>query len=157
MNLTPKEQAEQHRKVADAYVALADAFGPLHRPTAKSFRVAAESYREKADRIDPLQPYWQDGDYSRDRFGGLWHFDGGKWYLRSMQRSTASLVRDFGPIHKVHVADPAKQEVVISLEGIDREDLDMWATEKESNYGAPSQLIAIRAAKAAREQLGEVQ
>ena len=158
MNLTPKEQAEQHRKIADAYVALADAFGPLHREAAKSFRVAAESYRKEADRIDPPQPEWQDGDLALDRDGELWQFDGDEWHLRSMQRSTASLIRDFGPIHKVHTADPAKHEVVVSLDGLDLKALlsyEDW-DEDGGNLSIISR-TGIRAAKAAREQLGEVQ
>ena len=161
MNLTPKEQAEQHRKIADnldGVAASCDALG-LDLMAYVS-RTNATEFRTSADEIDPPappQPKWQDGDYSRDRFGNLWQLDGSKWYLRSMKRSTASLNRDYGPIHKVHIADPAKHEVVVSLAGVNLDLLAEWADEDESGYSHPVPKVTTRAAKAAREQLGEVQ
>lgn len=131
--------------------------------TAKELRVEAKLHRKMADEIDPPappQPEWRDGDLARDRFGDLWQFDGSKWHLRSMQRRTAILTRESGPIHKVHIADPAKHEVVISLDGIDREILrEILLAYEDWDEDALSTLSSagLRAAKAAREQLGGVQ
>ena len=163
MNLTPKEQAEQHRKIADnldGVAASCDALG-LDLMAYVS-RTNATEFRTSADEIDPPtppQPEWREGDLVRDRFGGLWQFDGSKWHLRCMERSTASLIRDFGPIRKVHIADPARHEVVVSLDGLDRDFIDKgWGDLREEDiYQSTSGKLASRAAKAARKQLGEVQ
>ena len=152
MNLTPKEKAEQHRKMADDLDAVADAH--------KIYREAAEAIRKMADELDPPQPepVWHSGDLARDRQGDLWQFDGSYWHLHGIERSTASLIRDFGPIHKVHVADPARQEVVVSLDGIDRRVVDVAYFEVgDDQVVSTAGKIAHRTAKAAREQLGEVQ
>ena len=58
---------------------------------------------------------------------------------------------------KQRIADPAKQEVVVSLDGINRETLDGWHDMGEQKYGSVASRVAIRVARAAREQLGEVQ
>ena len=115
MDLTPKEQAEQHR---------------------------------------PPQPEWQDGDLALDRFGGLWRLDGRKWHARGIERSTTSLIQIGGPIHKVHIADPAKHEVVVSLDGVNLDLLAEWADDDGSD--GYSYKVTVRVAKAARKQLGGV-
>ena len=104
------------------------------------------------------QPEWQHGDFVRDRDGDLWQYDDGQWHYLYAEMTTKELTDSYGPLHKVHVADPTKREVVISLDGIDRTALDHWADQAECSPRLWVQSkTAIRAAKAAREQLGEVQ
>lgn len=158
---TDKQAVEQHRKIADTFVAAADACAPLHPVTAKDLRAEAKLHRKMADDLDPPQPEWREGDLVCDRQGDLWQFDGDEWcHLHGVERSTASLIRDFGPIRKVRVADPVKHEVVISLDGIDREILrEILLAYEDWDEDALSTLSSagLRAAKAAREQLGGVQ
>lgn len=125
MDATDKQLAEQYRKIANAFVALADAFGPVHRETAKGYRVAAESYREKADELDPPtppQPKWHDGDLALDAEGKLWERDCGRWFgLGIIGRSTdAELAERHGPLRRVHLAYPAEGDVVVSIKGMDK-------------------------------------
>ena len=156
MDLTPKEQAEEHRKIGHTFAKAATACARLNPATAAILLAEAEKHFKKVGELDPPQPEWREGDLVRDRFGGLWQFDGSKWHRRCMERSTARLDRDYGPIHKVHIADPARREVVVSLDGIDLrllESLQDWSEGSVSTTSA----VTIRVAKAAREQLGEVQ
>ena len=159
--MNAKKHANLLRDAANKCDELAVLIDELDENASYAPRSLARLYRSAADNLDqpaPPQPVWHSGDLARDRFGGLWQLDGDKWHLRCMQRSTADLARDFGPIHKVHIADPARHEVVVSLDGIDRTALDHWADQAECSPRLWVQSkTAIRAAKAAREQLGEVQ
>lgn len=148
-----KTEAKHRRNIADAFDALAEKWKPLSPDTAEEFRLDAKFNRRRADELDPPQHEWQDGDYVRDKNGGVWRHDGKVW--RSPAGAYVSdLPALYGPIRKVNIADPAKQEVVVSLDGIDRERLDAWAGYTELSL---PEAVARRAAKAAREQLGEVQ
>lgn len=154
-----KTEAQHRREIADALDVVADKFQPLSTNTTKAYRSKAQANRNFADELDPPQPEWQAGDLVRDKNGGVWRHDGKVWrspagaYVR-----VSDLPALYGQIRKAHIADPAKQEVVVSLDGIDRAELDSWAHRAECGPGSWVQSkTAIRAALAAREQLGEVQ
>ena len=155
--MDPKTEAKELREIANLYDQIAerrDAIGV----SAEGARMAARENRVRADELDPPLHEWQDGDYVRDKNGGVWRHDGSFWrsaggaYVR-----VSDLPALYGPIHKVNIADPAKQEVVVSLDGIDRVTLDRRADESEDDFTWPAARASFRAAKAAREQLGEVQ
>lgn len=123
-----KTQADLLRQLAakrDALAATHDALG--QHSAARAYRESAEEARSIANKLDPPQPEWQNGDLVRDSDGDLWQFDGDLWWSRGDRRPTEELIEWFGPIRKVHLADPAKQEVVVSLDGINRDALDQWA------------------------------
>lgn len=152
-----KTEARRRRNAADLLDQVAEELQPLSVGAAKQYQLNAEANRSIANKLDPPQPEWQDGDLVLGANSTLWFYECGLWNSPSFtdMRSTDSLIAVYGPIRKVRIADPAKQEVVVSLEGIDREDLDGWAWQEESSYSAPARRTAIRAAKAAREQLGK--
>lgn len=152
--MDPKTEAQHRRELADALDVVAEKFQPLNAAAAGSYRLNAEANRNLADELDPPQPAWQDGDLVRDRDGHLWQYDGDLWWFRGGDYPTEHLISLYGPIRKVRVADPAEQEVVVSLDGLDRERLDDWAGYTELSL---PEAVARRVAKAAREQLGEVQ
>ena len=111
---------------------------------------------------DPPQPEWKDGDLVHDCHGELWQFGYGDWHLYGTTHSTESLTRQYGPLTRVltydpatqRIADPAKQEVVVSLDRINRSMIVPW----EQWAGCDLVEAACRiVAEAAREQLGEVQ
>lgn len=61
-NLTPKQQAELHRKAADAFDDLAEIFEALMGVRLNAYVHAAEDQRGYADTLDPpttAQPAWQ--------------------------------------------------------------------------------------------------
>lgn len=157
-----KTEAQHRRNIANAFDVLADAFKPLDAHTAEGYQNSATVNRSLADKLDPPQPEWQDGDLVRDRFGTLWEYELEVWHCHHANRGTEALTNTYGPLTRVltydpatqHIADPAKQEVVISLDGINRDALDQWAKWAACE---PAEEVCIRAAKAAREQLGEVQ
>ena len=159
--MNAKKHANLLRDAANKCDELAVLIDELDENASYAPRSLARLYRSAADNLDqtaPPQPEWHDGDFARSHHGGLWQFDGEWWHLGGKKLSTAGLNRDFGPIHKVHIADPARHEVVVSLDGIDRTALDHWADQAECSPRLWVQSkTAIRAAKAAREQLGEVQ
>lgn len=157
-----KDEAERRRRIANLLDQVAGEFWPLSTNTTKAYRSKAQANRNFADELDPPQPAWQDGDLVRDRHGDLWQFGYGDWHLYGTTHSTESLTRHYSPLTRVHtydpatqrIADPAKRQVVVSLDGIDRERLDAWAGYTELSL---PEAVARRVAKAAREQLGEVQ
>ena len=130
---------------------------------AQGARINAQNRRREADKLDPPQPEWQDGDLARDRNGILWECDHrGVWRSGYASHSTEIMTRDFGPLTRVltydpakqRIADPAKQEVVVSLDRINRSMIVPW----EQWAGCDLVEAACRiVAEAAREQLGEVQ
>ena len=161
--MDPKTEAQHRRELADALDVVAEKFQPLNAAAAGSYRLNAEANRNLADELDPPQPEWRDGDYVRDKNGGVWRHDGSVWRSAGGGCALASdLPHLYGPLTRVltydpatqRVADPAKQEVVVSLDGINRDALDQWAKWAACE---PAEEVCIRAAKAAREQLGEVQ
>ena len=159
--MDPKTEAEHRRHIANLFDDIAEhraAIGDI----SEGARSVASGERERADKLDPPQPEWQDGDLVRDRNGNLWEYTLGLWHCHDTNRRTESLTRDYSPLTRVltydptkqRIADPAKQEVVVSLDGINRDALDQWAKWAACE---PAEEVCIRAAKAAREQLGEVQ
>lgn len=160
--MDPKTEAKHRREIANLLDQVAEKFQPLNANTAEVHRESAEANRRHADKLDPPQPEWQEGDLVRDCQGDLWQFGYGDWHLYGTTHSTESLTRHYGPLTRVltydpatqRIANPAKQEVVVSLDGIDRERLDAWAEYTELSL---PEAVARRAAKAAREQLGQVQ
>lgn len=163
--MDPKTEAQHRRELADALDVVAEKFQPLDAHTAEGYRGNAQVNRSIAEKLDPPQPEWRDGDLVHDRHGDLWQFGYGDWHLYGTTHSTESLTRHYGPLTRVltydpatqRIADPAKQEVVVSLAGIDRVALDRRASESEDDFTWPAARAGFRAAKAAREQLGEVQ
>ena len=160
--MNAKKHANLLRDAANKCDELAVLIDELDENASYAPRSLARLYRSAADNLDqtaPPQPEWHDGDFARSHHGGLWQFDGEWWHLGGKKLSTAGLNRDFGPIRKVHIADPARHEVVVSLDGLDRDFIDKgWGDLREEDiYQSTSGKLASRAAKAAREQLGEVQ
>lgn len=165
-NFTDKQKAEQRRKIADAFDALAEAFEPLEEIVTEGYKRAAEANRKTADELDPPLPEWDDGDLVRDHNGWLWEYMLGVWFCCGMRRETEALTRNYGPLTRVSTYDPAKQrvvdseqqKVVISLDGIDRTELDKWGEENKSNYlPTTAEKVAFRVSAAAREQLKKVE
>lgn len=161
-----KTEAQHRREIADALDQVAEKYKPLSADTAEFHRGNAEANRRRADELDPPQPEWQDGDLVRDRNGNLWEYDGysNMWGAFGVSgcRSTATLDEVRGPLTRVltydpatqRVADPAKQEVVVSLDGINRSMIVPW----EQWAGCDLvEAVGRIVAEAAREQLGEVQ
>ena len=157
-----KTEAQRRRHIANLFDEIAEhraAIGDI----SEGARSVASGERERADKLDPPPPEWQDGDLVRDRQGELSQYRGGRWRsIYGPTHSTEELTNRYGPLTRVltydpatqRVADPAKQEVVVSLDGIDRGRLDAWAGYTELSL---PEAVARRAAKAAREQLSEVQ
>lgn len=158
--MDPKTEARELREIANLYDQIAErrdaiGFG------AEGARDNAKANRRRADELDPPQPEWQDGDLARDNEGDLWQFGYGNWHLRGLHIRADVMTLNYGPLTRVltydpakqRIADPAQQEVVISLDGINRDALDQWAKWAACE---PAEEVCIRAAKAAREQLGEV-
>ena len=159
-------KAESLRKMADHFDEIAKISNDIgDSNVASHYRNIAEHLREQVDKIDPPQPEWQDGDLARDRCGNVWEYMLGLWYCQGTSYRTEALTRDCGPLTRVLTYDPAKQtvanheqqEVVVSVDGLDREELDSWETLEEFNYSVSGSRAAFRISKAAREQLGEVQ
>lgn len=160
-----KTKAEGLRKIADLSDEIAKHKDAIDMPRSAGYsRADANEYREQANELDPPTVSYESGDLVLDRDGDLWTYgsaDGGYWYrFNSTQRlSLYDLTRMYGPHRKVHLADPAKQEVVISLDGITSDGwVNVWADETEDSHRhhADSTKAVIRAAKAARDQLGQV-
>ena len=160
--MDPKTEAQRRREAADLLDQVAAKFQPLSADVAEAYRRNAESNRRTANLLDPPQPEWKNGDLVRDYNGNLWQYNLRAWHSGWASHSTEVLTREFSPLTRVltydpakqRIADPAKQEVVVSLDGIDRERLDAWAGYTELSL---PEAVARRAALAAREQLGQVQ
>ena len=159
--MDPKTEAQRRRRIADLFDEIAEHRAAIGDSAEGALLLARED-RAQADKLDPPQPEWQNGDLVRDRDGELWQYCVGLWYCQETSHRTESLTSHYGPLTPVltydpatqRIADPAKQEVVVSLDGIDRERLDAWAGYTELSL---PEAVARRVAKAAREQLGEVQ
>ena len=158
-----KTEAEHRRNIADLFDKIAEHRAAIGDSAEGALSLARED-RARADKLDPPQRVWQDGELVRDRHSNLWEYVLGVWHCHHTKRDTEALTRHYGPLTRVltydpakqHIADPAKQEVVVSLGGIDRHALDKWLDNTEHSYAWPSVRIARRTANAAREQLGEV-
>lgn len=165
--MDPKTEAQHRRAIADLFDQLAEKFQPLNAAAAGSYRLNAEANRRRADELDPPQPEWQDGDLVRDCNGNLWCRSRDEWLRFGAKSfySTGALDKNYGPLTRVltydpatqRIADPAKQEVVISIDGIDQRVLDAYHEAEDDQPMSTAGRIARRVAKAAREQLGQVQ
>lgn len=106
------------------------------------FELSSEYLRNTADELDPPQPEWpewHDGYLVRDRDGDLWELSLGLWYCQGTYCNTESLTRHHSPLTRVltydpatqRIADPAKQEVVVSIEGLRKDVLRRLAQSDE--------------------------
>ena len=157
-NYTDKQKAEQRRKIADAFDVLAEKFEPLNADVAEAHRKNAEVNRRIAEKLDPPQPEWQDGDLVRDRDGDLWEYDAsvGVWRRFGIREPyyTEVLADNFGPLRKVYVSDPSKNQVVVSVDEIYRTAL-LAQADKDEQEESSLTIAGIRVAKAVREQLAD--
>ena len=164
-NYTDKQKAELYREAAAAYDALAKKVQPLDATVADFHRRTAQTNRDIADKLDPPQPEWREGDLVKDCKGRLWQYHGSFWYAREFGgHDTELLTSKYGPLTRLLTYDPSKQqyadpherEVVVSLKDIDLEYLSDWLHE-DSEESPFNDLITSIVAKAAREQLKKVE
>ena len=112
----------------------------------------AEHHRLQADKADPPQPEWKEGDYAVDGGGNVWRLKNGKW---DGEYSTKELINYYGPIHKVYVSDPSEKQVAVSVDGLGLDLLqsfENWDEEALSTLNS----AGLRVAKALRYQLGDL-
>ena len=158
-----KTEAQRRRRIADLLDQVAEEFKPLNATAAESYEDNAEANRRIAERLDPPQPEWQDGDLVRDRFGTLWEYELEVWHCHHANRGTEALTNTYGPLTRVLTYDPATQrvtdrenDVIVNLDDIDRKWLNGWHDPLGEDRRSQMEVARI-VAKAAREQLGEVQ
>ena len=86
------------------------------------YEKASGHLRSTADELDPPQPEWQDGDLVRGKGGMLWERSFSRWHntMRMPSLTDKELVGKYGPLRRVYLADPDKGEVVVSIEGLDK-------------------------------------
>lgn len=149
-NYTDKQKAELYREAAAAYDALAKKVQPLDATVADFHRRTAQTNRDIADKLDPPQPEWREGDLVKDCKGRLWQYHGSFWYAREFGgHDTELLTSKYGPIRKVYVSDPYEKQVVVSVDGLDPDHVAEWLKWAACN---PEEEVCIRIAEAVRNQ-----
>ena len=106
-----KTKAEHYRAMAEHCTAL-------------GFELDARTHRQTASEADPPQTEWYVGDLVLDKDGFLWERHALDWRSTNGElfgRSDADLIHDRGPLRRVHLADPAEGEVVVSIGGPDKD------------------------------------
>lgn len=161
-----KTKVKSLRAMADHFDEIANLSNVIEdSEVALHYRNIAEHLRKEAEKLDPPEPEWGEGDLVRDCKRRLWEYHGGFWYAREFGgHKTELLTSKYGPLTRVVTYDPSEQqyadpyewEVVVSLEDIDLDYLSDWADE-DSEESPFTDLITSIVAKAAREQLGETQ
>ena len=82
--------------------------GTLHQSS-------AEFHRLQADKSDPPQPEWKEGDLVVDRNDDLWKCLGNDVWFRFLDRhgivwlTTGKLLKDVGPLRKVNKVAPVDE------------------------------------------------
>lgn len=150
-----KTKVESLRTMADHFDEIANLSNDIEdSDVALHYRNIAEHLRKEAEKLDPPQPEWKDGDLVRSQHGYLWEHSGGTWFRRHTTFTYEELVSLFGPLRRVYVSDPSENQVVVSVDEIYHTAL-LAQADKDEQEESSLTIAGIRVAKAVREQLGE--